>query len=189
MRIIVAITGASGAILGIRLLQALRELAPGDIHLVTSNAGKLNIAQETTYRLTDVEALADTVHRNTDIGASIASGSFHSDAMVVAPCSIGTLSAVVHSSSDTLIARAADVVLKERRRLILAVRETPLHLGHCRMLVSACELGAVIAPPMPAFYSKPETLDDLVDHSVGRLLDLIGVDNTLVKRWSGLSAG
>lgn len=187
-RIVVGMTGASGAVYGIRLLERLAK-APGvETHLVMTDAGKLNVAVETDYGVGDVEALAAHVHDAKDIGASIASGSFRTEGMVVAPCSMNTLSAIVHSQANNLLVRAADVVLKERRRLVIMPRESPLHLGHCRLLVAACELGAVVAPPMPAFYNRPRTIDELVDHTVGRLLDLFDIDAGTVVPWQGVGA-
>ncbi|MGB5732844.1 MAG: UbiX family flavin prenyltransferase [Thiohalocapsa sp.] len=185
MRLIVGISGASGVIYGIRLLDALRALEGVETHLVLSKAGKLNIALETDWQVRDVESLADVVHDNRNLAAAIASGSFLTDGMVIAPCSMKTLSGVVHSFSDDLLVRAADVVLKERRRLVLVPREAPLHLGHLRMLTAAAELGAVILPPMPAFYTRPRGVDDIVNHTVARLLDLFGLDSELAERWQG----
>ncbi len=185
MRLIVGISGASGVIYGIRLLEVLQDQADVETHLVISNGGKLNIKLETDYELKDVEALADEVHSDQNLAASIASGSFKTGGMVVAPCSMKTLSAIVHSYADTLVARAADVVLKEQRRLVLMPRETPLHAGHCKMLYEATQMGAMIAPPMPAFYNDPRTIDDLINHNVGRVLDLFGIDSNIVKRWAG----
>jgi 4-hydroxy-3-polyprenylbenzoate decarboxylase len=185
MRLIVGISGSSGVIYGIRLLQVLRALDGIETHLVLSRAGKLNIALETDWQPRDVEALADVVHDNRDLAAPIASGSFLTGGMVIAPCSMKTLSGVVHSFSDDLLVRAADVVLKERRRLVLVPRETPLHLGHTRLLTQAAELGAVILPPMPAFYTRPRSVDDIIDHTVGRILDLFDLDAGLVERWEG----
>jgi 4-hydroxy-3-polyprenylbenzoate decarboxylase len=185
MRLIVAITGSSGAIYGIRLLEALRALREVETHLIVSKSGKLTIGLETGRKLKDVEALADEVHSDQDLAASVSSGSFRTAGMIVAPCSMKTLSGIVHSYADTLIVRAADVVLKEQRRLVLMPRESPLHAGHCRLLLQAAEMGAVIAPPMPAFYNAPRSVDDLIDHSVGRVLDLFGLDSGLVKRWTG----
>ena len=185
MRLVVAITGASGAIYGIRLLEALREVPGAEVHLVISNGGKLNISLETDWALKDVEALAHQIHSDQDLAASIASGSFKTAGMIVAPCSMKTLSGIVNSYADNLVVRAADVVLKERRRLVLMPRETPLHVGHCRLLLQAAEMGAIIAPPMPAFYNGPRTLDDAVNHSVGRVLDLFDIDSGLVRRWQG----
>jgi len=185
MRVIVGISGASGVVYGIRLLQALGQQEGVETHLVMSATGKLNIGLETGYAIPEVEAMADVVYNDRNLAAAISSGSFRTDAMVVAPCSMKSLSAIVHSYSDTLLTRAADVVLKDRRTLILVPRESPLHLGHCKLLYEAAQLGAVIAPPMPAFYNGPSTVDDIVDHSVGRLLDLLGLDSALVRRWSG----
>lgn len=185
MRLIVGISGASGVIYGIRMLEVLREQADVETHLVISNGGKLNIKLETGWDLKDVEALADEVHSDQNLAATIASGSFKTGGMVVAPCSMKTLSAIVHSYADTLVARAADVVLKEQRPLVLMPRETPLHAGHCKMLYEATRIGATIAPPMPAFYNDPQSIDDLINHNVGRVLDLFGIDSAIVKRWAG----
>ena len=185
MRLIVAITGSSGAIYGIRLLEALRAAPKVEVHLILSKGGKLTAALETGRKARDIEKLAQHVHSDQDLAASIASGSFKTAGMVVAPCSMKTLSGIVHSYADNLVVRAADVVLKERRKLVLMPRETPLHAGHCRLLLRAAEIGAIIAPPIPAFYGKPETIDDLVNHSVGRVLDLFDIDSGLVKRWKG----
>lgn len=188
MRIIVAITGASGAIYGIRLLEALREVPGMEVHLVISNGGKLNISLETDWSLKDVEALAHEVHSDQNLAATIASGSFRTGGMIVAPCSMKTLSGIVTSYADTLIVRAADVILKEQRKLVLMPRETPLHVGHCRLLLQAAEMGAIIAPPMPGFYNDPQTIDDLLNHNVGRVLDLFDIESGLVKRWKGARA-
>ena len=185
MRLIVAITGASGAIYGVRLLEALRETPKVEVHLVMSKTGRVTVALETGRKVRDVEKLAHHVHRDEDLAASISSGSFRTAGMIVAPCSMKTLSGIVHSYADNLVVRAADVVLKERRKLVLMPRETPLHVGHCRLLLQAAEMGAIIAPPMPAFYNAPRTLDDAVDHSVGRVLDLFDIDSALVRRWKG----
>lgn len=185
MRLIVAISGASGAIYGIRLLEVLRKVRGVETHLILSDAGKLTVHLETGYRVKDVEALADEVHSDRDLAASIASGSFRTGGMIVSPCSMKTLSGIVHSYADNLVVRAADVVLKEGRKLVLMPRETPLHVGHCRLLLQAAEMGAVIAPPVPALYNKPKTLDEAIDHSVGRVLDLFGIDSGLVRRWTG----
>ena len=184
-RLIIGISGASGVIYGIRLLEMLKLQANVETHLIVSSSGKRTIDLETGWSIRDVEALADEVHNNNDIAASISSGSFKSDGMIVAPCSMKTLSAIVHSYGDKLIARAADVMLKERRDLVLMPREVPLHLGHCKLLYEAAQLGAHISPPMPAFYEMPQTIDDLVNHSVGRVLDLFDIDPGIVKRWSG----
>ncbi|HUN69821.1 MAG TPA: UbiX family flavin prenyltransferase [Burkholderiales bacterium] len=185
MRLIVAITGSSGAIYGIRLLEALCKAPAIEVHLILSKGGKLTIGLETGRSIRDVEALADHVHSDQDLAATIASGSFRTGGMVVAPCSMKTLSGIVNSYADNLVVRAADVVLKERRRLVLMPRETPLHAGHCRLLLQAAEMGAIIAPPMPAFYGAPRSLDDAIDHSVGRVLDLFDIESGLVKRWKG----
>lgn len=185
MRLIVAITGSSGAIYGVRLLEALRAVPKLEVHLVISKTGRLTLAIETGRKVKDVEKLAHHVHSDQDLAASIASGSFRTAGMIVAPCSMKTLSGIVNSYSDNLVVRAADVVLKERRRLVLMPRETPLHVGHCRLLLQAAEMGAIIAPPMPAFYNAPRSLDDAVNHSVGRVLDLFEVDSGLVRRWQG----
>lgn len=186
MRLIIGISGASGAIYGVRLLEVLRDQDDVETHLVMSSTGRMNIGIETDWDARDVEALADVVHRNNDVGAMIASGSYQSDGMIVAPCSMKTLSAIVNSYADNLLCRAADVMLKERKRLILVPRESPLHAGHCRLLHEATQMGIDIAPPMPAFYNRPESVDDIVNHTVGRLLDLIDLDAGLVKRWSGI---
>ena len=185
MVIIVAITGASGAIYGIRLLETLRKAKDVETHLVISDAGKRTIEYETSYRVADVEKLAHCCYRNNDIGATLASGSFHRDGMAVIPCTVKTMGALAHSYGENLVVRAADVTLKERKRLVLVVRETPLHLGHLRSMVQLTEMGAVILPPVTSFYSKPKTIDDLVNHITGRVLDLLGVDHDLVKRWAG----
>jgi 4-hydroxy-3-polyprenylbenzoate decarboxylase len=185
MRLIVAITGSSGAIYGIRLLEALRAAPKVEVHLIVSRGGKLTIGLETGHSIKSVEALAHQVHRDQDLAASIASGSFKTAGMIVAPCSMKTLSGIVNSYADNLVVRAADVVLKERRRLVLMPRETPLHAGHCRLLLQAAELGAIVAPPIPAFYGKPKTVDELINHSIGRVLDLFDIESKLVRRWQG----
>ncbi len=185
MRLIVAITGSSGAIYGIRLLEALSRVSKVETHLILSKSGKLTIGLETGRSVKEVAALADVVHSDQDLAASISSGSFKTAGMIVAPCSMKTLSGIVHSYADNLVVRAADVVLKERRRLVLMPRETPLHIGHCRLLLQAAELGAIIAPPMPAFYGKPKTVDQLINHSIGRVLDLFDIESKLVRRWQG----
>ena len=184
-RLIVAITGASGAIYGIRLLEALREARGVEVHLILSRGGKLTIGVETGWKVKDVEALADVVHSDQDLAASISSGSFRTAGMIVAPCSIKTLSGIANSYADSLVVRAADVVLKEGRKLVLMPRETPLHAGHCRLLLRAAEIGAVIAPPMPAFYNAPKTVDDVINHNIGRVLDIFDIDSGRVKRWTG----
>jgi len=184
-RIIVAISGASGAVYGVRLLQVLRDLPGVEAHLVVSNAGWRNVQEEHGLPRADIEALAAHVHDIANIGASIASGSFPCSGMVVAPCSMRTLAAIAHGLSDNLITRAADVQLKERRRLVLMVRESPLGLIHLRNMVSATEAGAIICPPMPAYYLRPQSVDDIVDFSVARALDLLDVPHTLAARWNG----
>jgi 4-hydroxy-3-polyprenylbenzoate decarboxylase len=184
-RLIVGISGASGVIYGIRMLEVLKTMGGVETHLMMSRFAKLNIEIETTHTPKYVESLADEVHSIGNQAASISSGSFKTDGMVIAPCSMKTLSAIANSSADNLLARAADVVLKERRTLVLMPREAPLHVGHCKLLYEAAQLGAVIAPPMPAFYNQPQTIDDLVNHSVGRVLDLFGLDAGILKRWEG----
>ncbi|MCH8877740.1 MAG: UbiX family flavin prenyltransferase [Chloroflexi bacterium] len=191
-RLVVGITGASGAIYGIRLLQALSE-SEGDsspdieTHLVLTAAARITVAQETDWKVSDVEALATIRYDHRDIGATIASGSFETLGMVIVPCSIKTLSTVANSYSADLLSRAADVTLKEGRPLLLAVRETPLHAGHIRLMGQAASMGAVIFPPVPSFYGRPQTLEDVVDGTVGRILFRIGINNTLYTRWRGTS--
>ena len=185
MRLIVGISGASGVIYGIRLLEALKTLSDLETHLILSKGAKLNISIETQWQVKQVEALADVVHSDQNLAATISSGSYPTDGMVIVPCSMKTLSGVVNSYAESLLVRAADVVLKERRQLVLVPRETPLHVGHCRLLLQAAEMGAMMVPPMPAFYNDPETVNDIIDHTVGRLLDLFDVDSGLVKRWQG----
>lgn len=187
MRLIVGIAGASGAIYGIRLLEALADMADVETHLVMSTTARMNVGIETDWNVADVEALADEVHKIGNVAASIASGSFKTDGMIVAACSMKTLSAIVHSYADDLLSRAADVVLKEARKLVLMPRETPLHVGHCKLLYEAAQLGAVIAPPVPGMYARPKTVDDIIDHNVGRVLDLFGLDTGAVRRWQGLN--
>ncbi len=189
MRLIVGISGASGAIYGVRLLQVLKERPDIETHLIVSNGGKLTISLETGLQVKQVEKLASVVHSDQNLAATVASGSYHTDGMVIAPCSMKTLSGIVNSYADTLMIRAADVVLKERRRLVLVPREMPLHEGHCRLMHEASRMGAVMAPPMPAFYNHPQTIDDIINHTVGRLLDLFGIDSGIVKRWRGAGAG
>lgn len=186
-RLIVGISGASGAIYGVRLLQVLQQVPEVETHLIMSNAARQTLALETDYSLRDVQALADVVHDARDIAANISSGSFKTFGMVVLPCSIKTLSGIVHSYTDGLLTRAADVVLKERRQLVLCVRETPLHLGHLRLMTQAAELGAIIMPPVPAFYHRPQTLEDIIDQTVNRVLDQFDIDlpQDLFTRWEG----
>ena len=185
MRLIIGMSGASGVIYGIRLLEVLSRVEQVETHLVLSDSAKLNIAIETDRNSKEVKALADEVYSNRDIAARLASGSFETNGMIVAPCAIKTLSAIANSYADSLLVRAADVVLKERRRLVLVPRETPLHTGHCELMLKASHMGAILAPPMPAHYINPQTVDDLVDHHVGRILDLFDLDPGLVQRWQG----
>ena len=187
-RLVIAITGATGAIYGLRLLQLLQARADVETHLILSDAALLTLHQETGWQRKEVEGLANVVHKLRDIGASIASGSFQSDGMVVAPCSMKTLAAVAHGLSDNLITRAADVVLKERRRLVLMVRETPFNLAHLRNMTAVTEMGGIIFPPLPSFYNQPASIADMVDHTIARVIDLFGIENTLAPRWAGMAA-
>ncbi|UGQ46509.1 UbiX family flavin prenyltransferase [Massilia endophytica] len=187
-RIVVAITGATGAVYGVRLLQKLQAFPGVERHLVVSDAAALTLIEETGMPRRDVEALADVVHKPGNIGASIASGSFQTDGMVIAPCSMKTLAAVAHGLSDNLIARAADVALKERRKLVLMVRETPFNLAHLRNMTAVTEMGGIVFPPLPSFYNKPRTIAEMVDHTVDRVLDLLGLDAPGAARWTGLGA-
>ena len=187
-RLIVAITGATGAVYGVRLLQQLAATPGVETHLVVTDAAALTLHQEMGMQRRDVEAMAHVVHKNRDIGASIASGSFQSDGMVVAPCSMKTLASVAHGLSDNLVARAADVVLKERRRLVLMVRETPFNLAHLRNMTAVTEMGGIVFPPLPSFYHKPASIAEMVDHTVGRVIDLFGLEHGLVPRWGGMKA-
>ena len=184
-RLIVGISGASGVIYGVRMLDALRELGV-ESHLVVTRAALLTLSQETDLSADDLTGRADVTHRLNDVGATIASGSFRTMGMVIAPCSVRTMSEIATGVTSTLLTRAADVVLKERRPLVLMVRETPLHLGHLRTMTALAEMGAVIAPPLPAFYTRPSSIDQIVDQSVGRALDLFGLDWSAVRRWDGL---
>ncbi len=186
MKLTIGISGATGVIYGIRLLEVLRGHPDVETHLVMSNPAKQTIVLETNYKVEEVEALAHKVHSFHDLAAPIASGSFRADGMVVIPCSMKTLSAIANSYNDNLLVRAADVTLKERRRLVLVARETPLHLGHLRLMERVVETGAILVPPMPAFYNKPETIDDIVNQTVGRVLDLLGITHEgLFRRWQG----
>jgi 4-hydroxy-3-polyprenylbenzoate decarboxylase len=182
-RLIVGISGASGVIYGVRMLQMLRTLGV-ETHLVMSKSAQLTLTHETDMSVAEVKALADVTYSNADIGASIASGSFRVSGMVIAPCSIKTLSEIASGITGGLLSRAADVTLKERRRLVLMLRETPLHLGHLRSMVAVTEAGAIISPPVPAFYARPASIDEMVDHSVGRVLDLFGIESGAVRRWN-----
>jgi len=188
-KLIVGITGASGAIYGIRLLEAVRQVEGVQTHLIVSDAAALTIREETDWSLDAVRKLADATYAPHDIGACLASGSFRADGMIVAPCSIKTMSMIANSIASNLLIRAADVTLKERRKLILLVRETPLHLGHLRLMTGLAEIGAIIAPPVPAFYNKPETLQDIINHTTGRLLDHFGIEHALYQSWTGTSRG
>jgi 4-hydroxy-3-polyprenylbenzoate decarboxylase len=187
-RLIVAITGATGAVYGVRLLQVLRTIPGLETHLLVSDAGVLNLHQELDMNRKDVEALAHVVHNVRDVGASIASGSFQSDGMVVAPCSMKTLGSIAHGLSENLITRAADVVLKERRPLVLMVRETPFNLAHLRNMIAVTEMGGIIFPPLPGFYHRPTTIANMVDHTLGRVLDLFSIEHELTPRWYGIKA-
>jgi 4-hydroxy-3-polyprenylbenzoate decarboxylase len=183
-RLIVGLSGASGVIYGVRMLEVLRD-AGVETHLVMSKAAEMTLVYETDFKPKDVKALATEFHAQADIGASISSGSFPTMGMVIVPCSVRSMSEIAAGTTGTLLSRAADVVLKERRRLVLAFRETPIHAGHLRTMMQLTEMGAIIAPIVPAFYNRPKSLDDVINHTVGRLLDLFGVETKLVKRWQG----
>jgi 4-hydroxy-3-polyprenylbenzoate decarboxylase len=185
--LIVGITGASGAIYGIRLLEVLSSVKNVETHLIVSEAAEAIIKYETGRRIEDVRELASFSYDIKDMGAPIASGSFKTDGMIVAPCTVKTMSAIANSYSENLLIRVGDVTMKERRRLLLLVRETPLHIGHIRNMERLCEMGAIIMPPVPAFYYKPQTIQDIVDHTVGRMLDQFGIEHTLFQRWSGIA--
>jgi len=184
-RLVVGVTGASGSIYGIRLLEILQRYADVETHLVLSRSGKRTLVAETDWPVADVEALAHHRYDNVDIGATIASGSFRTAGMIIAPCSIKTAAAVAACYADTLISRAADVTLKEGRPLIMLIRETPLHVGHLRMMLALAEMGAVVLPPMPAFYNRPRDLDDIVNHTIARVLDRLDFPQSLVGEWQG----
>ncbi len=186
--LVVAITGATGVIYGVEMLRVLRELGQ-ETHLILSEAAGLNLSIETKYSLNDVASLADVAYSNKDVGAAVASGSFRTRGMIVAPCTIKTLSAIATSFTYNLVARAADVTLKERRPLVLMVRETPLHKGHLDLMSRAADCGATILPPMPAFYHQPETIMDIIHQSIGKALDQVGIEHHLFKRWTGSAAG
>ena len=185
LKILIGMNGTTGVIYGIRLLQVLSEIRDVETHVVISEAGAQTIAIETEYTADAIRAMADHWYPIDDISACIASGSYKHDGMIIAPCSMKTLSSITHSYADNLLTRAADVTLKERRRLLLLVRETPLHLGHLRNMVSACEMGGIVMPPVPAFYHNPRTIQDLVDQTVGKMLDLFDIEHSLYQRWSG----
>ena len=188
MLLIIGITGASGAIYGIRLLEVLSTNKEVETHLIISEAGEEIIKHETDWGLKKVRALADACYEVSDIGSRLSSGSFKRDGMVIAPCSMKTLSALANSYTDNLIARSADITLKERKRLVLLARETPLHLGHLRNMVKLTEMGAIVFPPVPAFYHKPQTIKDLIDYTIGRVLDIFDIKHNLLPRWSGLAS-
>lgn len=183
-RIVIGISGSSGSIYGIRMLEALKGKI--ESHLIISQAAKDNISRETSYTIDDVMNLATFTYDNNNLTAPISSGSFQTDGMVIIPCSIKSLSAIANSFNDSLISRAADVTLKERRKLILAVRETPFHLGHLKLMMRVTEMGGIICPPIPAFYYEPETINDLIDHSIGKILDILEIEHSLFKRWEGI---
>jgi flavin prenyltransferase len=187
-RLIVAVTGATGAIYGVRLLQILQAMPDIETHLLVSDAGVQTLYQELEMNRKDVESLADVIHNVREIGASIASGSFQSDGMIVAPCSMKTLASIAHGLSENLISRAADVVLKERRRLVLMVRETPFNLAHLRNMTAVTEMGGIIFPPLPSFYHHPQNIEEMINHTVGRVLDLFTIPHELTPRWNGLKA-
>jgi len=186
MRLVIGISGSTGAIYGIRLLEVLRGEPGVETHLVISKAAERTISWETSYTFEAVRKLADAWYPVGDIGAELSSGSFQTAGMVIAPCSVKTLASIATGLSDNLLARAADVTLKERRRLVLLVRESPFTLAHIRNMETVTQMGAIVAPPLPAFYNHPQTLDDLINHAVGRVLDLFGLDVGLVKRWEGM---
>ena len=187
LRLIIGINGATGVIYGIRLLEVLSSISGIETHLIISPAGERTIEIETDYTIAEVKALASQSYQIDDICACLSSGSFKRDGMIIAPCSMKTLSALAHSYADNLLTRAADVTLKERGKLLLLVRETPLHLGHLRNMVSVSELGGIIMPPLPAFYHKPKKIQDLVDHTVGKALDMFNIEHSLFERWTGLN--
>ena len=188
MLMIIGITGASGVIYGIRLLQVLRDVKDIETHLIVTAAGAESIKHETDWELNQVYSLANYYYDIDDIGARLASGSFKRDGMIIAPCTIKTMSAIVNSYTTNLLIRAADVALKERRKLVLMVRETPLHLGHIRNMEKITEMGGIILPPVPAFYHKPKTIEDIIDHTVGKVLDIFDIEHSLCRRWQGLES-
>lgn len=185
--LIVGITGATGAIYGIRLLEVLSSTENIETHLIVSEPAEAIIKYETDRSIEDIKQLASFSYDIGDIGAQIGSGSFRANGMIVAPCTVKTMSAIANSYSDNLLIRVGDVTLKERRQLVLLVRETPLHIGHLRNMERLCEMGAIIMPPAPAFYHKPQTIQDIVDHTVGKMLDIFGIEHTLFQRWSGIA--
>lgn len=188
MKLIIGITGASGVIYGIRLLEVLTKNKAVETHLVISQAGEQNIRYETDWKVEEVRSLADFCYDVRALGASLSSGSFRTDGMVIAPCSVKSMSALANSYAENLLLRAGDVTLKEGRKLVLLVRETPLHLGHLRSMEKLSEMGAIIMPPVPAFYYRPRTIEDIIDHTIGKILDSFGIEHDLFPRWSGLPA-
>jgi len=184
-RLVIGMSGSSGVIYGIRMLEVLAKNPEVETHLILSQAAKMNIGIETEWSVADVEALADEVHNNKNIGASIASGSYKTAGMIVVPCSMKTLSGIANSYAENLIIRAADVMLKERRQLVIVPRESPLHTGHCELMLKASQIGAIICPPSPAFYTSPKTVDDIINHSVARVLDLFDIESDSLRRWQG----
>ena len=189
MVLIIGITGASGVIYGIRLLEVLSATKDIETHLVISEAGEKSIRYETDWKVEDVKALANFCYNIGDIDASLASGSFKRDGMIIAPCTVKTMSALANSYNENLLIRAGDVTLKERKKLVLLVRETPLHLGHLRSMERLTEMGAIIMPPAPAFYHKPKTIGDIVDHTIGKILDIFDIEHNIFQRWSGIPGG
>ena len=184
-RLVIGMSGSSGVIYGIRMLEVLAKNPEVETHLILSQAAKMNIGIETEWSVADVEALADEVHNNKNIGASIASGSYKTAGMIVVPCSMKTLSGIANSYAENLIIRAADVMLKERRQLVIVPRESPLHTGHCELMLKASQIGAIICPPSPAFYTSPKTVDDIINHTVARVLDLFDIETDNLERWQG----
>lgn len=187
MVLIIGITGASGVIYGIRLMEVLAAIGDIETHLIISEAAEANISYETGWKIKDIKSLASFAYDNGDVGARLSSGSFQRDGMIIAPCTIKTMSALANSYTENLLVRAGDVTLKERKKLALLIRETPLHIGHIKTMERLCEMGAIIMPPVPAFYHKPKTIQDIVDHTIGKTLDLFGIKHNLFQRWSGLA--
>lgn len=186
MVLIIGITGATGVMYGIRLLEVLSSISDIETHLIISEAGEMNIKGETNRKIEDIKKLASFSYDIRDVGARLASGSFQRDGMIIAPCTVKTMSALANSYTENLLIRAGDVTLKERKKLVLLVRETPLHIGHIRNMEKLCEMGAIIMPPVPAFYHKPKTIQDIIDHTIGKTLDMFDIKHNLFPRWSGL---
>jgi 4-hydroxy-3-polyprenylbenzoate decarboxylase len=184
--LIIGITGASGVVYGIRLLEVLSRMKEAETHLIISEAGELNIRHETDWKVEDIRAMASFSYNINDIAARIASGSFKRDGMIIAPCTVKTMSALANSYCENLLTRAGDVTLKERKKLVLLVRETPLHIGHIRNMEKLSEMGAIIMPPVPAFYNRPKTIQDIIDHTIGKTLDILGIEHDLFQRWLGV---